>query len=120
MSGRFAGRWRYRRAAGRGIAVSYDREVTAPPPAPEPPPAPKQPPAPEARPEPRSPLVPHSPTVRVLCSCGDVFTFGGDASICPGCGRSAEWPTMSEVERQMRSDLEELFLGHEHGGDGDR
>jgi hypothetical protein len=33
---------------------------------------------------------------------------------------SAEWPTMSEVERQMRSDLEELFLDHEHGGDEDR
>jgi hypothetical protein len=114
MSGRFAGRRRYGRAAGRGIAVSYERDVIAPPP------ASARAPAPEARPEPRSPLVTHSPMVRVLCSCGDVFTFEGDASICPGCGRPAAWPTISEVERQLRSDLEELFLDHEHGGDGDR
>jgi predicted Fe-S protein YdhL (DUF1289 family) len=114
MNGRFAGRWRYNRARDRGIAVSYDRHVTAPPPAG----APR--PDPEARPEARSPLVTHSPLVRVLCSCGEVFIFDGDASICPGCGRSAEWPTMSEVERQMRSDLEELFQDQEQRGDGDR
>jgi hypothetical protein len=120
INGRFPGRWRYRRAAGRGIAVSYDRDLAAPPPATAPPPASAPPPDPEARPEPRVPLVTHSPLVRVLCSCGEVFTFDGDASICPGCGRCAEWPTMSEVERQMRSDLEELLLDQEHGGDGDR
>jgi hypothetical protein len=103
--GRFAGRWRYNRFAGRGIALSYDGSASEPPPAP---------PAPQA-----SPPATHSPAVRVLCYCGNLFTFDGDEGICPGCGRLAEWPTMGEIEREMRSDLDELLSAHEHGADPD-
>jgi hypothetical protein len=107
VPGRFTGRWRYRRVIGRGIALSYD-------------PSPSKPPAaPRARPEPVSPVPPHSPVVRVLCSCGELFTFDSDAGACPQCGRLAEWPTMSVVEREMRSDLEALLREHEQDGDPD-
>jgi hypothetical protein len=51
--------------------------------------------------------------VRVLCYCGVLFTFDGDAAMCPGCGQRAEWPTMGVLEREMRSDLEELFREHQ-------
>ena len=99
--GRFTGRWRYVRTAGRGIALSYDRSISA------------RSPATAADPEPIAPLATPSGRLRVLCSCGDVFTFEGDAGICPRCGRPAEWPTMGEIEREMRSDLEALLRDHE-------
>jgi hypothetical protein len=54
--------------------------------------------------------------VRVLCSCGEFFSFDDDAGACPRCGRLAEWPTMGVVEREMRSDLEDLLRIHEPGG----
>ena len=106
--GRFAGRWRYNRLAGRGIALSYDRTTIEPPPVAIPAPA-----------DSTSPPPTHSPGVRVLCSCGEVFTFEDDAGVCPNCGRPAEWPTMGEVEREMRSDLEDLLRDHEQGDDPD-
>jgi hypothetical protein len=105
--GRFRGRWRYIRAARPGIALSYDGSQS-PPPAPSP-----------ARPEPIALPPTHSPIVRVLCSCGELFTFEGEGGICPGCSRPAEWPTMGLLEREMRSDLEELLQIHEHGADPD-
>jgi hypothetical protein len=105
--GRFTGRWRYNRVAGRGIALSYDESAAA------------RPAPPAADPEPKSPVPTHSPVVRVLCSCGDEFTFEGEAGICPGCGRAAEWPTMGVVEREMRSDLAELLRVHERRADPD-
>jgi hypothetical protein len=55
--------------------------------------------------------------VRVLCYCGELFTFEDDAGICPGCGRPAAWPTMGAVEREMRADLEELLRAHDPGPD---
>jgi hypothetical protein len=110
-SGRFAGRWRYNRAAERGIALSYDGAVSG---APEPAPA---------LPEPVTPVPTPVPTpagrVRVLCSCGVLFTFENDVGVCPGCGRPAEWPTMGVVEREMRSDLEDLLRAHERETDPD-
>jgi hypothetical protein len=48
-----------------------------------------------------------------------VFTFEGNAGVCPGCGRPAEWPTMGVVEREMRSDLEELLRAYEDGANPD-
>jgi hypothetical protein len=106
-AGRFMGRWRYNHAAESGIALSYDGGTDAPLPAmPSPP-------------EPSSPPLTHSPVVRVLCYCGDLFTFDGDGGVCPGCGRPAEWPTMGKVEREMRSDLDELFRDHERGAGSD-
>lgn len=112
--GRFTGRWRYDRTAARGIALSYDDSATGAPVA--------SPAAPEAiapTPEPVSPPRTWSPRVRVLCSCGRDFTFEGDEGICPGCGRPAAWPTLGNVEREMRSDLEELFRAHEQDADPD-
>jgi hypothetical protein len=105
--GRLTGRWRYNGAAGRGIALSYDQNVSG------------TPAATPAPPEPIAPAPTHSGVVRVLCSCGEVFTFEGDAGVCPGCGRAAEWPTMGEIEREMRSDLEELLSAHGEGADPD-
>lgn len=96
------GRWRYDRVTGRGIRLCYDRSESVAPPA-------------GAEPEPITPQAAPSSTVRVLCSCGEDFTFEGDAAPCPRCGRLAEWPTMGQVEREMRSDLEELLRGHEPG-----
>ncbi|HWF49418.1 MAG TPA: hypothetical protein VG294_02145 [Solirubrobacteraceae bacterium] len=97
--GRLTGRWRYDRTARRGIALRYDRDTG------------------EAAAIPAaaliSPLVSHSPMVRVLCYCGVLFTFDGDAAMCPGCGQPAEWPTMGVLERELRADLEELFREHE-------
>jgi hypothetical protein len=103
--GRLTGRWRYHRATGRGIALSYDRGESGPPA------------ATPARPEPRSPLVTQSPVVRVLCYCGEEFTFEGDSGSCPGCGELAEWRTMGVVEREMRSDLDELLRNPGQGAD---
>jgi len=105
--GRLSGRWRYNGVAERGIALSYDRVLIEPPAAPPP------------RPEPVSPPVSNSTLVRVLCYCGEDFTFEGDAGICPRCGEQAEWPTMGVVEREMRSDLSELLRAHEQGSDPD-
>jgi hypothetical protein len=105
--GRLAGRWRYNRVAACGIALSYDDRVSGPPPSTLP------------QPEPTSSPPTHPSVVRVLCYCGDLFTFDGDGGTCPGCGRPAEWPTMGELEREMRSDLEELLRAHEQGSDPD-
>lgn len=104
---RLTGHWRYNRAAGRGIALSYHRSVRQPPPS--------MPPVPE----PKLPSATHSPVVRVLCFCGELFTFDGDAGVCPSCGQPAAWPTMSAVEREMRADLEELLRVHDQGVDPD-
>ena len=131
--GRLTGRWRYNGLAGRGIAVSYGHGMTepaapaptlrgrvSPPPAahraPAPPPHRAPPPAPVP---PRAAPPPGSGGVRVLCSCGDVFTFDGEEADCPTCGRRAGWPTMGVVEREMRSDLEELLNAHKRGDDVD-
>jgi hypothetical protein len=103
--GRFAGRWRYNRFTGRGIALSYGGSAGGPPP--EPPVQPSSPPA------------TRSPAVRVLCYCGTLFAFDGEQGICPGCGQPAEWPTMGEIEREMRSDLDELLSAYEQGADPD-
>jgi hypothetical protein len=54
--------------------------------------------------------------VRVLCYCGEVFTFEHGEGICPGCGQPAAWPTMGQTEREMRSELEALLRDHEPGG----
>jgi hypothetical protein len=97
------GRWRYNRFAGRGIALSYERVSGSAAGAPS-----ASSPSAHAAPPPPWPVT-HSPLVRVLCSCGVVFTFEDDAAACPGCGRLAEWPTTGVVEREMRSDLEELL-----------
>ena len=105
--GRLAGRWRYNRVAACGIALSYDDRVSGPPPSTLP------------QTEPTSSPPTHPSVVRVLCYCGDLFTFDGDGGTCPGCGRPAEWPTMGELEREMRSDLEELLRAHEQGSDPD-
>lgn len=94
------GRWRYDRTARRGIALRYDASTN--------PPAMTIPAPPGTIVSP----VTHSSLARVLCSCGVLFTFDGDAASCPGCARRAEWPTMGVVEREMRSDLEELFRDH--------
>jgi hypothetical protein len=104
---RFTGRWRYDRTVARGIALSYERSMGKPPP------------APPARPEPAVTAQTHSPVVRVLCSCGELFSFESDEAACPRCGRLAEWPTMSVVEREMRSDLADLLRDHEQGADPD-
>lgn len=131
--GRLAGRWRYDRTAGRGIALSYDRNVNGPLVARRPQfrgggrwrydrvagrgirlcydrtesrSAPVR-----AEPEPPPPT--SASTVRVLCTCGTDFTFDGGAAACPSCGRLAEWPTIGPVEREMRADLEELLRTHE-------
>jgi hypothetical protein len=104
---RFAGRWRYDRVAGRGIALSYDRGASKPPV------------APRTGPQATSPLPSHSPVVRVLCSCGEQFSFDDDAGACPHCGRLAEWPTTGVVEREMRADLEDLLRGQERGAGPD-
>jgi hypothetical protein len=102
--GRFSGRWRYDRAAGRGVALCYDRGVSRAP-------------APTSAPPQAPPTL--SPVVRVLCYCGDFFTFAGEGGICPSCGQPAEWPTMGQLEREMRTDLEELLRAHEEGADPD-
>jgi hypothetical protein len=106
--GRFGGRWRYNRVTERGIALSYDGSAGGPPPA-----------APAAAAAQSSPPVTHGPGVRVLCYCGSLFTFDSNEGICPGCGRQAEWPTVGEIEREMRSDLDELLNAHEQGADPD-
>ena len=98
-----AGRWRYNRVAGNGIALSYDQRAT-------------EPAVPERR-EPVPPTPTDAPGGRVLCSCGELFTFDGDRGICPSCGRPAEWPTMGQVEREMRSDLDDLLRAHEPGAE---
>jgi hypothetical protein len=108
LPGGTAGRWRYDRTAGRGIALSYDRSTSNPP---APPPA-------RERPEPKAPLPSHSPVIRVLCSCGELFSFESDACPCPNCGRLAEWPAMGVVEREMRMDLEGLLGAHGVDPDG--
>lgn len=113
--GRFNGRWRFNPVAGHGIALSYDPAVSDAQ-AEVPVPAETAPVPAEA---PRSAAA-RLAMVRVLCSCGEVFAFDGDeVGVCPGCGRPAEWPTMGEIEREMRSDLEELLGAHEHGADPD-
>jgi len=141
--GRFSGRWRYRRAAGRGIALSYERSVSGSPTL-RPPDVHSggrftgrwrynrsvergialsygdvsAPPVPLAEdPAPTAPATTHAGAVRVLCSCGVLFAFDGDGGVCPGCGRPAEWPTMGEIEREMRADLEAMLRAHEPGAD---
>jgi hypothetical protein len=128
--GRLNGHWRYNAASGRGIAVTYDPVVSEPsgatpklpdpvsPPQPRAVPPPRTAPPRPAPPRPRAGPPTYSPGgVRVLCSCGDVFTFDGEAAACPTCGRTAAWPTMGVVEREMRSDLEELLDAHKQGRD---
>jgi hypothetical protein len=114
--GRLTGRWRFNRVAGRGIALSYDRILSEALAATR---VSEAPAAAPAHPEPISPAATRSAMVRVLCYCGEDFTFEGGEGICPGCGQPAEWPTMGVIEREMRSDLDELLRGHEQGTDPD-
>jgi hypothetical protein len=111
-------RWRFHRLAGRGIAVRYERPRPDPPvtearPPSAPAPVPPAPPAPPAL-LPRAEIAEHD-GVRVLCFCGEFFSFDGDQGLCPNCGRCADWPTMGVVEREMRADLDELLSGHDEG-----